>query len=91
MTDTVVVEDERAAARSAVDHKVMSLNQARLLLRAAINFSRSGRKEVAVELFEGAQKKFESCNENVDAGIARAWATGLRERLGQTAFISPHL
>lgn len=89
MTDIAGAEDERAAAPAGVDHKMMSLNQARLLLRAAINFSRSGRKEVAVELFEGAQKRFESCNENVDAGIARAWATGLRERLRQNALLSP--
>jgi hypothetical protein len=81
MADMTTKDDDRRAA---------SLNHAELLLSAAINLARLGKRKEAVSLFEGAQKRFENFNEIADAGIARAWAEGLKKRLYQDGMLAPH-
>jgi hypothetical protein len=60
-----------------------TLRQGKHLMHAGISASLSDNLDEAVSFFDGAMQRFEAIHSRTNAGIARAWLEGLKERQQQ--------
>jgi hypothetical protein len=68
-----------------------ALHQARHLMQAGISASLANDIDDALKFFSGAERRFEALHNRTNAGIARGWLQGLRERQREQALATPHI
>ena len=74
-----------------VEKREAALHQARHLMQAGISASLADNVEEALKFFASAARRFDELQNQTNAGIARGWLEGLRDRERQRALTTAHL